>query len=227
VLLMCEERGQKRMSDPSEAEAARVQRLKAEGRRLGAARRKRQRDKERLSQRIFERLFALPEYRRAGSVMFYVDVGDEVRTKWGISQALRNEKRVVVPYCCGERLELFRLLSLHELAAGTFGVPEPVAELRSLPSRRVEPEQLDLIIVPGVAFDRRGARLGRGKGYYDRFLAIVPAGTPLIAPAFECQIMPEIPTLPHDVLMDKVVTERRVYVGSKRGGLQGTPPTIE
>ena len=73
------------------------------------------------------------------------------------------------------------------------------------------PAALDLIVVPGVAFDRRGGRLGQGKGFYDRLLTQVRPDTLLVAPAFECQIFDSVPTLPHDRPVDRVVTETNVY----------------
>ena len=67
--------------------------------------------------------------------------------------------------------------------------------------------------MPGVAFDRRGGRLGHGKGYFDKLLCRVPPRTPCIALAFECQLFPEVPMLPHDLFMDRIVTETAVYEG--------------
>ncbi len=200
----------------SDADAQRLRRLKAEARRLAAARRSQQPGKERLSRLIFDRIAALPEYRQAASTMFYVATGDEVRTWAALCSALASGKRVVVPYCYGRRLELFGLHSTSELAPGAFGVLEPRVELRQLTGRRPAADELDLIIVPGIAFDPHGARLGRGLGYYDRFLATVPDTTLIIAPAFECQLLPHIPVEPHDVTMNLVVTEQRVYIGSRQ-----------
>ena len=81
-----------------------------------------------------------------------------------------GDKRVVVPYCVGRRLELFRLTDMDELAEGTFTILEPRPELRERPERRVDVAEVDLVVVPGVAFDARGGRLGHGQGYYDRLL---------------------------------------------------------
>ena len=76
--------------------------------------------------------------------------------------------------------------------------------------------EIDLIMVPGVAFDRRGARMGHGKGYYDKLLQHARPETPLIALAFECQLFPEIPTASHDIFMDMIITESAVYPGKGR-----------
>jgi 5-formyltetrahydrofolate cyclo-ligase len=90
-------------------------------------------------------------------------------------------------------------------------VPEPKFELRDLPDRQIDPALIDLIIIPGLAFDLHGGRLGYGKGYYDRFLHKTRAIAAKVAVCFECQLFPEIPVLPHDVRMDMVVTENTLY----------------
>jgi len=83
-------------------------------------------------------------------------------------------------------------------------------------AKHVDVEELDLIMVPGVAFDRRGGRSGHGMGYYDKLLEHARPDTPLVALAFECQLFEEVPTAEHDVYMDKVVTEAAVYQGRGR-----------
>ena len=82
--------------------------------------------------------------------------------------------------------------------------------------KRLAPRDLDLIMVPGVAFDREGGRTGHGKGYYDKLLEHARLETPLVALAFECQLFPQIPCESHDIYMDKVVTELSVYQGRGR-----------
>jgi len=164
-----------------------------------------------VSRLICRKFAALPRYSAARTVMFYVDFGDEVRTRCLLEAALDEGKRVVVPYCAGDVLKPFRLVSMDELALGTYGILEPKAELRQNVDRRVRLPEVELAMVPGVAFDRKGGRLGHGKGYYDRLLASAGPDTELVALAFECQVFPEIPMLPHDVYMDKVVTETAVY----------------
>jgi 5-formyltetrahydrofolate cyclo-ligase len=175
-------------------------------------------NKDELSQTICEKFTALPEYQAAKTVMYYVDVRSEVRTRNYLATALTHGKRIVVPYCVDGLLELFLLESMGELEIGAYKILEPKKELRSVATKRVQPEDLDLIMVPGVAFDRRGARMGHGFGYYDKLLEHARPDCPLVALAFECQFFPEIPTQAHDVFMDKIISESAVYQGSGSRG---------
>lgn len=170
-----------------------------------------QKDKDRLSRQICRKLAELPEYVEAATVMFYVDARDEVRTRAFLTAALGQDKRIAVPYCVGSRLELFLLEDLDELTVDTFGILEPKPELRSRGDRKIDPRQLDLIVVPGVAFDTQGGRLGHGKGFYDGLLCQVRADAVLVGLAFECQLFPKIPMMPHDVYMNRVITEKAIY----------------
>jgi 5-formyltetrahydrofolate cyclo-ligase len=174
-------------------------------------------DKDERSARIMQRVLALPEYQRAATVMFYIDARAEVRTRATLAQVLAGGKRVVIPWCNSDgELELFRLESMSELELGMYRILEPRVELRERPDKQVAPHELDLILVPGVAFDRSGGRTGHGKGYYDKLLQHARPDAPLIALAFECQMFPQIPMDAHDIFMDKVVTEDAVYDGRGR-----------
>ena len=178
--------------------------------------RKQQENKEELSRAICEKFVSLPQYAAARTVMFYVDVRTEVRTRESLPAALDQGKRIVVPYCVDGELQLFHLQEMNELAIGMYKILEPKSELRDRPDKRVAVEELDLVMVPGVAFDRRGARMGHGKGYYDKLLEHARPEVPLVALAFECQLFPEVPTQAHDIFMDKIITEAAVYEGKGR-----------
>ncbi|MCA9071641.1 MAG: 5-formyltetrahydrofolate cyclo-ligase [Planctomycetaceae bacterium] len=175
------------------------------------ARRAGQTEKESVSRLILERLFAVPSFQVAETVLFYVDVRSEVRTTSGLSHVLNLGKQLIVPYCVGSELELFLLQDLAELSKGRFGILEPEPDLRKRPERQVLPNQLDFLVVPGVAFDRKGNRLGHGHGFYDRLLSQIPPNVPKFGLAFECQLASEVPTEPHDICLDGVVTEKAVY----------------
>jgi 5-formyltetrahydrofolate cyclo-ligase len=173
-------------------------------------------NKDELSQIICRKFVELPEYAGAETVMFYVDVRAEVRTRHYLPTALKHGKRIVVPYCVDGELELFHLEDMSELTVGMYKILEPRPELRELPEKKIEVAELDLIMVPGVAFDRSGARMGHGFGYYDKLLEHARMNTPLVALAFECQLFEEIPTQAHDVFMDKILTESAIYEGKGR-----------
>ena len=197
------------MSSAEEICSRRKEAMRAEVRRFRA----RQSDKELLSRMIWKRLVALPEYERTRRLIVYVDHRSEVRTRPFLADIWGATKEVVVPYCEGDDLRLFRLEHLGELEPGTMGILEPRLELRQDAARTTRLEPGDLVIVPGVAFDRKGCRLGQGGGYYDRLLASAPSGVVCIGIAFECQLVDAVPCTAHDVRMHKVVTEQAVYAG--------------
>jgi 5-formyltetrahydrofolate cyclo-ligase len=193
------------------------QAVKSRIRETAHAQRRDQPNKDELSRRIVAKFFGLEEYRAARTVLLYLDVRAEVRTRHDLPSALASGKRIVVPWCNDDgQLELFHLEHVDELSVGMYKILEPRLELRLLPAKQVAVTELDVVMVPGVAFDRRGARMGHGKGYYDKLLENVRPDTPVVALAFECQLFPEIPNEPHDVFMDKILTEAGVYVGDGR-----------
>ncbi len=110
--------------------------------------RKNQPNKDEVSQKIVDRFVGLPEYESAKTVMFYVDVRDEVRTRQALPAALESGKRIVVPYCLDGELELFHLESMDELELGMYRILEPKVELRTVKEKHLQPEDLDLVMVP-------------------------------------------------------------------------------
>lgn len=194
-----------------------VQDRKNELRKQAHANRKAQENKDELSRRIVGAFMALPEFATAKTVMFYVDVRSEVRTRFDLEAAIESGRRIVVPWCNDEgELELFHLSHMDQLEIGMYKILEPAAHLRNEAEFRVGVEELDLIMVPGVGFDSRGARMGHGKGYYDKLLEHARKDTPLVALAFECQMFEDIPVAEHDVFMDMIITEDRIYPGYGR-----------
>jgi len=139
----------------------------------------------------------------------YVNVRNEVETKGILEEVLRIQGSVVVPYCLSNnQLGLFMLSDWQQLEQGSFGIREPIAALRA--ERTVSPETLDAVVMPGVAFDRRGNRIGYGKGYFDRLLETLRSDCLKIGLAFDCQIFSALPTEPHDIPVDHLVTETQV-----------------
>ncbi|MCX5695883.1 MAG: 5-formyltetrahydrofolate cyclo-ligase [Candidatus Omnitrophica bacterium] len=158
-------------------------------------------DRKQKSRLIKGKLLRQTEFRKAKKIMFYIAMKGEVDTREMIERAKRLGKIIAVPVCVKNRASLRpAILDSHaHLKKGPYGVPEPVI------SRFIRPEDLDLVITPGVAFDKKGNRLGRGKGYYDRFLSKIPKDTPSIGLAFNLQILRVIPTSLHDVSVKKVL----------------------
>ena len=179
---------------------------KRELRRAAAAARDAVRNRAEAAAAACGHLSALASYRAAATVLWYVNMPAELATVRAIEDALGEGKQVVVPWCDGEELGLWRLVSMDELEPGTWGIPEPPPARRDDPERRIVPEAVDFVVVPGLAFDTRGRRLGHGKGYYDRLLPrtrAVRAGL-----CFDAQVFPQVPAGPRDALMDWLVTER-------------------
>lgn len=167
------------------------------------------------SKKIAERLFSLPEYRQAAAVMYFLNFGKEVDTLTMVPVSLAHGKRVVAPKTvhCERRLLLSEIRDpALDLAPGRWGIPEPKSERLQL----VDAAEIDLVIVPGVAFDERGHRLGYGGGYYDRFFAGLRLGVPLVALAFELQVVPHVPVDSWDRRIDLVLTEER-NIDCRRG----------
>ena len=181
-----------------------------------------QENKDEISENICEKFIALPEYQNAKTAMWYIDCRSETRTKKHLQLEIdKQDKKIIVPYCTVDekgdnKLGLWHLSSFDELIVGKWNILEPPRELWGDPDKEVEPEELDIVMVPGVGFDRNGGRMGNGQGYYDRLLERARKDCPLIAICYESQLFDEILVGPHDIFMDKVITEKDIYEGKGR-----------
>lgn len=158
-------------------------------------------DRDRKSRIIKHRLFSTSVFKKAKVVMFYISFDGEVNTRGMIEAAQRLGKIIAVPVCRGHRMTI-RPCVLQDKAAlgkGPLGVCEPVVK------KSISIRKLDLVIVPGVAFDRTGRRLGRGRGCYDHFLSRLPTPKSSIGLAFDFQILPDLPATETDVSVHKVI----------------------
>lgn len=191
-------------------------------RRIAYDARNAQADKDAMSRLICQKFLEHPCCQQAETVMFYLDCRSEVRTRdWVREQLSGPPRRVVIPYCTQDadgqkKLGLWLLKDFQELLPGMWGILEPPQERRGEQGKEVLPEELDCIMVPGVAFDAGGGRLGNGVGYYDRLLKEVRKDTALIGVCYEVQMVSEVIMEPHDVYMDYIITEKKVYKGRER-----------
>lgn len=142
-------------------------------------------------------------WRAAGTVLLYHALSDEVDTSCLFDNARLMGKHILLPRVVGDELELC-VYSPDTLSRGAFGIMEPTGEVFPL-SRYAE---IDLAVIPGMAFDRRGARLGRGKGYYDRLLPLLP-GAYKLGLCYAFQLLDFLPTEQHDICMNEVVTDEK------------------
>ena len=158
-------------------------------------------DRSRKSKLITSKLLRNKFFKQAKIVMFYIAFGGEVNTENMIREAKKIGKLICVPVCRkdNETMQPAILKDHARLKKGPYGVLEPVM------LAQVKPEDLDLVIVPGLAFDKKGNRLGRGKGCYDRFLCTLSEDTPSIGLAFDFQILPLVPTTRYDVSVKKII----------------------
>lgn len=165
---------------------------------------------------ITRRLYALDAYRASQTIMFFLSFRSEVNTRPVVEKSLACGKKVVVPRAVPETRTL-TLSYLHhwesDLMTGFYGIPESRPEAL----RPAVPSAVDLLIVPGVAFDLKGNRLGYGGGYYDRFMALLRPGVPFVALCFELQIVETVPVKPWDRRVDWILTEARTIRTSAEG----------
>lgn len=157
---------------------------------------------------ILQRIIMLPEFSDAKTILFYASFRSEADTMDMIKLSLHLGKLAVLPRVCKKEhiLKLYEIKNMDELARGYMWILEPSVDevrLRKL-------SDIDLVIIPGAAYDTHGNRLGYGAAYYDKLLAAPERKIPIIAPAYEEQIVEKIPAEPHDIKIDMIVTDKRV-----------------
>ena len=173
--------------------------------------------------RLADRLVVLPGFGSAATVLMYASAfPEEVDTDPMIEMVLGLGKRLVCPKIVAGRhgLELFEVISpAQDLALGSRSIREPNSECRP-----VHPLEVDWVLVPGLAFDRLGFRLGRGGGYYDRLLPMLRADAACWALILDTQWVPEVPREAHDFPVDGVADHQQVVVGSPSRRVIGPTP---
>jgi len=154
---------------------------------------------------ILEKFLASSVFQGAKTFLFYASIKGEVDTSAMIEQAFRLKKIVALPLVQKKERQIIPVVirTAGELKTGAYGIPEPLHSA----DRVISPGQIDLAVVPGVAFDKSNNRLGRGAGYYDRFLSQLPLKTPIVGLAYDFQVVDAIPGLePHDRPVTMVLT---------------------
>lgn len=145
------------------------------------------------------------EFCRARVVAIYSPIHNEVDTGEVMLACLESGKTLLYPAVSPGGLEMRRVSGHEDLASGAFGISEPVEGCPVHPA-----EEADIIVIPGIAFDTEGRRIGYGKGYYDKALHHLEGRGKLVGFCYDFQLVDRIAGEPHDVLMDMVITERRV-----------------
>ncbi len=164
---------------------------------------------DRLSASIMSRFLALEFYQKAKNIMLYLDFRNEVKTGPLIAQMLNEKKQVLIPVINPSDYSMV-VSELkdpqNDLFPGKFGLMEPNKDTL----RAVDPKTIDLVLVPGLVFDKNGYRIGFGAGYYDRFLPKLGPHVPLISLAYELQVVDVVPKETYDVPVHMIITEKRI-----------------
>jgi 5-formyltetrahydrofolate cyclo-ligase len=166
------------------------------------------RDVSSFSNKIISAIMELPEFINSKNIMLYLSFNKEVNTYPLARWCLDNGKTVIAPYCIQSKREIvpYKITNLiDDLTKSTFGVMEPKQDTLE----KVNIEDIDLIIVPGVVFDENCNRIGFGAGYYDRFLPKRLKTTPVIGIAYDYQIIDKVPIDEYDVPLDYIITQER------------------
>ncbi|MGB5366799.1 MAG: 5-formyltetrahydrofolate cyclo-ligase [Polyangiales bacterium] len=156
------------------------------------------------SAEIRKRLVGVAELERAATVLAFASIGSEVQTRPIIEEAWSAGKRVALPRVDGDELRLHLIHSQAPLTVGAFSVPEPAED-----APVIEPDEIDFALIPGLALDPRGYRIGYGGGYYDRLIPRL-SNACTCAVGYDFQLISEVPELPFDVSVDLVITDCRV-----------------
>jgi 5-formyltetrahydrofolate cyclo-ligase len=189
---------------------------KGEVRQQGLAAREGESDPEARSRAIQAQVISLPEFAAAKTILTYIGVRTEVATDEIVAEAVRRGKRVAAPYVTPEGLRAAFIEGKGDLIPARFGLVEPADRIKQDPLRSCRPGDVDLFVVPGLAFDRSGGRVGFGKAYYDRLLANANPGARFVAVCFHSQLVHQVPMLDHDIPMHLIVTDREIIRPKER-----------
>ena len=166
-------------------------------------------EKEKMDRKICDKFYESKYYRDAKNIFIYISYDSEINTKEIINKALIDNKKIYVPRTEFKTrlMDAVEIISLDNLIESEYGILEP-----SIEESHIEPNELDLIVVPGVAFDRNGGRIGYGAGFYDRYFKKINKDNikkiQKLALAYDFQILENIPMNEHDVPIRYIITEK-------------------
>lgn len=160
------------------------------------------------SQTISNSLYKTEYYKKAKTIMAFINFGSEINTRYIVENSINLGKSIVIPITVPETRELkvSKLLDYSELEVGHYNILTPKEEFL----RFVEPSTIDLVLVPGLIFSKNGYRIGYGGGYYDRFLSKLDSDVTKIGIGFDLQVQDQVPTDKYDIPVDFILTEKRL-----------------
>lgn len=171
-------------------------------------------EKELIDNKIFNELINTDLYKRSINIFIYISFSNEINTRNIIEKAFKDKKNVFIPkvYKYDKLMKAIKLNSIDELKKNSMGILEPIDD-----SNYIEKENIDLIVVPGVVFDKECNRIGYGGGYYDRYLKDIKSKKNKIALAYDLQIVDKIESEVHDIKVDYIITNTRALKNTNNG----------
>ena len=162
-------------------------------------------EKLNLSSAVIQKFLSLPAYKEAKIIMAYLSMPEEIQLHEFFTAAFSDEKILAVPFISADEMAAVELPNMNALEVGSYGILTVKSDVRKF----IDAAEIDCVITPGVAFDMQGHRLGRGGGYYDKFLSLA-VNAKKISLAYDCQIVNSVPVETFDIPVDAVVTPTKL-----------------
>lgn len=164
-------------------------------------------DKIELNKKIYNNLFNYDLFKKAKNIFIYISFGTEIDTRPIIERAFKENKNIYIPkiYKNNKSMKAIKLNSFNDLKENSMGILEPIED-----DEYIDKRDIDLIIVPGVVFDKEGNRIGYGGGYYDRYLSEIKLKNNKLVLAYEFQVLDYIKEENHDIKVDYILTEEKI-----------------
>ena len=164
-------------------------------------------EKLELSRAVIQKFLSLPAYKDAKIIIAYLSMPEEIQLQEFFMAAFADEKILAVPFISEGEMTAGELPNMNALEVGEYGILTVKRDVRKF----IDAEKIDCVITPGLAFDTYGRRLGRGGGFYDKFLRRA-VNAKKIALAYDCQIVDNVPAEVHDVAVDAVITPTKIFL---------------